>query len=297
MTHAQWKTLTRKKGLFDSRSSELKQLDTALLAYEQGTGTAKQLRDAFDKWDAKKTNVLNTVRNKRLDDQGLGPVARLSRFIHNAEGTALALSHAAEFDAGSNTRLTGWADYTKVHRKIVYEAVGQVREAIKAAIESFQKGGYYRNDFDGLYQMWFGARDAGRERQVKDKYDRLKAIVVDQTVNVHDDYAEPDFGHAYRGHNDVANIWIEEAFWDATDDYKKRFTSMLDARAGTMLHEFAHAIVDAADERLTDNKVCNDSARDRQLALNFPDKAINNADNLALYALDCLLLRSGKRIA
>ncbi len=296
MNFQTWKTLTKKRGY--PRSTALKNLDTALKNYQKNppTATIQQLRAAFDAWQNIKQSQTNTTRNRRLDQQGLGPVQRLWRYIRNEEGSHAASQPGVTHDVQTNTYLTDDNDYTKVHRKVVFDTIGTVKSAIEAARESFQSGGFLKkNEHDDLYKMWFGARDTAREKTVKDNYDRLELIVCKQAVNVHDDYAANDeFGHAYRGNNNQANIWLGEGFWDLSDDFTKRFTTVMDARVGTVIHEFAHSILDAADERLADGNVCNDPVRDRQLATLYPDRAINNADNIANYALDALLIKTKK---
>jgi Lysine-specific metallo-endopeptidase len=296
MNFQTWKTLTKKRCY--PRSTALTNLDTALKNYQKNppTATIQQLSTAFNAWAGSKADYVNTIRNRKLDQQGLGPVERLARYIENEKGSHAARQPGVTHDVKTNTYLTDDGDYTKVHRKVVFDTMDNVKLAILAARETFQGGGFLsRPNFDALYQMWFGARDATRERAVRDKYDRLEQIVCNQPVNVHDDYAASDeFGHAYRGLNDQANIWLGEGFWDMSDDFTQRFASAMDARVGTLIHEFSHSILDAADERLGDGKVCNDAARDRQLATGFPDKAINNADNIANYALDALLIKTKK---
>jgi hypothetical protein len=292
MKHAKWIELTKRRGYF--RSDTLKTLDKALLKYQTGQGTILELRTAFDNWIGTKPSQVQTMRNRKLDAQGLGPVQRLWRYIRNEQGSTQAQQQGVTYDSKSNVFLTDDGDYTKVERKQVFETVDNVKAGILAAKESFQGGGFLsKTNFDAVYTMWFGARDAAREKRVKDIYNRLEKIVCNQSVNVHDDYsAQGEFGHAYRGLNDQANIWLGEGFWDFPDDVTARFMSMLDAKVVTAIHEFAHSIVDAADEKLPDGKVCNDPARDRTLATQLPDKAVNNADNIANYAVDCLLIKT-----
>jgi len=293
MQFKKWKNLTKKRGYF--RSNDLKHVDTALYNYQHGTGTIGQLKTAYNTWIATKPNQgVQTIRNRRLDQQGLGPVERLSRYIHNEEGTHVATQGGVTFDNDSQVYLTDDDGYSEANRKVVFETISIVKGAIGAARESFQGGGFLsRTDFDGVYQMWFGARDAGREKQVKDKYNRLKAVICDKAVNVHDAAGGSDFGYSYRGHNDVANIWVEDGFWDISSDVRQRFASAMDARVVTALHEFAHGILDAADEHLNDGTLCNDADSDRLLAQESPEKALNNADNVAQYAMDCLLIKTG----
>jgi len=292
MQYKTWIDLTKKRGY--PRSTTLKTLDAALKAYQKNTGTIQQLRTAFDTWNATKPGFVQTMRNRKLDQQGLGPVERLWRYIRNEEGTFAAAQVGVTHDLKTNVNLTDDGDYTKVHKKVVFDTLENVKLAILAARESFQGGGFLRKaDFAPLYQMWFGARDATRERRVRDNYDRLEEIVCNKAVNVHDDFAATgEFGHAYRGMNDQANIWLGEGFWDLDDDFTQRFNTVMDARVGTVIHEFSHSILDAADERLGDGNVCNDAVRDRTLAAQFPERAVNNADNIANYALDSLLIKT-----
>src|SRR5208337_3682412 len=85
MQYKTWIDLTKKRGY--PRSTTLKTLDAALKAYQKNTGTIQQLRTAFDTWNATKPGFVQTMRNRKLDQQGLGPVERLWRYIRNEEGT------------------------------------------------------------------------------------------------------------------------------------------------------------------------------------------------------------------
>ena len=75
------------------------------------------------------------------------------------------------------------------------------------------------------------------------------------------------YAYTYKG---TTTVWMCDAFWSAP-------ATGTDSKAGTVLHELTHAVAYTDD-------IAYGQANCRELAVNNPDKAVQNADNHEYYA-------------
>ncbi|WKN33779.1 M35 family metallopeptidase [Porifericola rhodea] len=123
---------------------------------------------------------------------------------------------------------------------------------------------------DRKYKEWFGSYDNARFNKVKDVYSKIKdrmegtafTYVLSGSGCKRNTYA-----YTYKGSD---KIWLCDLFWKADP-------IGTDSKAGTMVHEHAHASASIDD-------IVYGQAKARKLAQDEPEKAIKNADNYEYYS-------------
>jgi peptidyl-Lys metalloendopeptidase len=132
---------------------------------------------------------------------------------------------------------------------------------VKRALDDLKNNTYYRR--------WFGAYSAQRLGRVRTIYesvkDRLQKKVFTYYVT-HPDANRKWYAFTYYG---VEDIYLCRDFWPAP-------STGASSKAGTFVHEHTHAAEDTEDFEYGE-------ADCKQLAIDDPDAAINNADGFEFY--------------
>lgn len=123
---------------------------------------------------------------------------------------------------------------------------------------------------DDRYKEWFGRHTASRFRKVKRLLTKTRDAMKDVEFTYQlDGSGCPPNTYAYTYH-DLTTIWLCQVFWDST-------ATGTDSKAETILHEHTHATA-LTDDHAYGQEDC------RQLAIDDPATAIDNADNYAYYS-------------
>ena len=120
------------------------------------------------------------------------------------------------------------------------------------------------------YKEWFGTHTAQRLQSVRDHYTKVRDAM--QTTTFTYDLTGSGCGssvyaYTFKG---TTTVWMCDLFWSAP-------AVGTDSKAGTVLHELTHAIA-RTDDITYGQPNC------RQLAVNNPDQAVQNADSHEYHA-------------
>jgi peptidyl-Lys metalloendopeptidase len=123
---------------------------------------------------------------------------------------------------------------------------------------------------DDRYKEWFGRHTATRFRKVKQVYtetrDGMKDVEFTYQLDPGTHCSSTTYAYTY---HDSTTIWLCQVFWDSS-------ATGTDSKAETILHEHTHATAKTDDHEYGQDEC-------RQLAINDPATAIDNADNFAYY--------------
>lgn len=120
------------------------------------------------------------------------------------------------------------------------------------------------------YKTWFGAYTQTRYDKVKNNFDKIEDALDNKTITF--DCSCNNSWYAYVYPTQPYKIYLCNAFWSAP-------LTGTDSKAGVIVHETSHFNVVAA----TDDHVYGQSGS-KQLAINDPAKAIENADSYEYFA-------------
>jgi peptidyl-Lys metalloendopeptidase len=187
--------------------------------------------------------------------------------------------------ASGSAQFKGNDDFTPDHSIDAGGTAAQEKE-IKTAVEDAYKmvdkaqiylGGTNRQ----RYKTWFDSNYTSGDKAEEKRYDglawnfiKLHSVLKSKEVEFAYDSSKKGV-YAYVDPNDGAyKISLGPAFWNAPATGR-------DSKAGTIVHELSH------EECGTDDHVYGEVGA-KDLALNDPAKAVNNADNYEYFAEDSL---------
>ena len=147
-------------------------------------------------------------------------------------------------------------------------ALAQVYAANAASVLSTTE--YPTRASAGRYLAWFGIYDASRYSQVSAIFAEISSALSEEVIEFRCDCNQDLFAWVLPSEPYVINICKE--FWNAE-------LSGTDSQAGTIIHEMTHFEI-IAD---TDDHVYGQSGA-YDLAKNFPETAISNADSFEFFA-------------
>ena len=120
------------------------------------------------------------------------------------------------------------------------------------------------------YEEWFGPWDKARRDTVRGNY-RSISTGLDRNYTVFADVADPD-DYAYVFPARPTEIYLGNQFFVG---YQNK--AVIDSTAGTIVHEVSHLTCNTDDHEYGQGNC-------RDLAVNNPAKAVNNADNYLYYS-------------
>jgi len=115
------------------------------------------------------------------------------------------------------------------------------------------------------YIDWFGTHTASRLQIVKDHYTQVRDAMQTKTFTydlTSTGCGSSVYAYTYKG---TTTVWMCDLFWEAP-------AVGTDSKAGTVVHELTHAVAGTDDITYGQTKC-------RQLAIDNPDRAVQNADN------------------
>ena len=129
---------------------------------------------------------------------------------------------------------------------------------------------------DSSYKTWFGLYKEERFEKVKATYSKIKYTLDSKvfTYNLSGEGCESDtYAYTTKG---GGTIWLCDLFWKAPE-------TGINSKAGTIVHEYCHASASLEDIiiggiQYYGQKLC------KELALKYPDKSVQNADNYEYYS-------------
>ena len=225
---------------------------------------------------------------KKISSEGRSPMllkVRSKKFTVRAGGRGRATSGEVSRSIDESERLNPRKKKKKaVRRRSRAAAMNPVllggTTARKNATRNAHKAGYalavgaissLAND--DRYKEWFGRHSASRFRKVKQVYtdtrDGMKDVEFTYQLDPGTHCGPATYAYTY---HDSTTIWLCQVFWDSP-------ATGTDSKAETILHEHTHATA-----RTDDHEYGQDDCR--QLAIDDPATAIDNADNYAYYASD-----------
>lgn len=120
------------------------------------------------------------------------------------------------------------------------------------------------------YVEWFGAYTGTRFSAAQTVYTKIKVGMETKTLRYDLTGAGCEPGWYAYTHKGTTTVWMCSAFWKAP-------ATGTNSKAGTVLHEWSHALANTSDIRYG-------QASCRELARTEPDKAVANADSFEYYA-------------
>ena len=150
-----------------------------------------------------------------------------------------------------------------------------LNDAHTVAIDIAQNAAYAmnhasRNTTAPRYRTWFGAADSSRQSTVTTHFRNIYSAL--NTKNITFDCSCTDSYVAYVYPSRPYTIHLCDGFWSLS-------TSGTDSKSGTLIHETSHFEVVASTEDYAYSQ-----RKARTLAINYPNKAIFNADNHEYFA-------------
>ncbi len=190
ITFDEWMDLSKKR--FRKRSEELKKVDASVNAFEKATTPgvkAQKLQDLardFQLWAKLKTSgYTESIRNRKLDDEGQGPAERLQTLIRTHQLSNVAIVRDLEADVPDrlvlDVSLKNLKDSSKVR-----ETDNRANLAVHAARDSLLKAVTGGTAGRTLYERWFGTYDATRYSDVKANFRGLCDLFDKGVIIVHD---------------------------------------------------------------------------------------------------------------
>jgi hypothetical protein len=311
ITYEDWMNLTKKR--FYKRSSALKDVDKWFELYDQHPDNSTYLDNlakAFKTWRDTKTRedepgggvamprapLLDTIRNRNKDENGLGPVDRLAVLLRQAKVSNVGIRKTV---TPIDDRVVIDGNTFTTHELVrIEEATRRITKAVRDARDAVVRANRVGANRD-RYEMWFGIFDQSNYNEVKKNFMRLDKVCSNGGLIFMDGRSDPTYGQVFawtfRGNHEVfVNMWLGTAFFSGVGSYEVSS----DATVVTLVHEMSHACFMASDvptvasgQALDGNgnppggaAVCNDAAEDQNLAVHDPDSAIRNADNYGQFA-------------
>lgn len=318
MSHTEWMRRTR-LGTFKPRSHGLKLLDAAIKAYSQSPGSPthlETLKATFIAWAETKVGAEDSERNRG------GAVTDLMSQIIGFQRQHLPAQHLRPAALMSDIRLgaqlmakgvlkpqikvpltVGTVDHSKGH--VVYEDFEdhELPKARKAWSDAHQCA---QMALDGLttigtsaaeeerFRKWFGGPDAERVAKVRDGLQKMRQAFTGNKVTlanradilVHlvngndplDSMVATDvkgsnvYGYVWGGQHTGSGYRVIMGKWFLQDP------DPIEGAAQTVYHELTHKVLRTVDHGY--GKI-----KSRGFATSQPQKAIENADNWAFYAI------------
>lgn len=337
ITYDDWMDQTKKS--WTRRSTELKRVDTAFKAYSEAVGSGakttsrQELARVFRLWvsakggtDLNLGGALTSVRNRKVDEHGQGPVERLQSLIRSAKMSNVAIVRDLQAEVPDrlvmDASLRGLKDSSKV-RETYERAKLAVHEARDLVLEAGRVGTNGRT----VYERWFGTYSADNHRVVKANivnlcklFDSGVIIVKDARTMLGDwgdcfgfaipgnkaDYVEFSVGRAFflkQGWNVQPGASAQQRKAAVVQALSEAYANTSDWTVGTMIHELGHAanrLPDVDFQAPATYQVspggmtpdgwqqCSTPALDQALALADPALAIQNTDSYGQFCREAL---------
>jgi peptidyl-Lys metalloendopeptidase len=126
------------------------------------------------------------------------------------------------------------------------------------------------------YKEWFGRYDGQRFNAVNNDFDKIVDVLANKRITLNCDCNEDHYAHVFPTR--PYEIFLCNRFWTAP-------LTGTDSQAGTIIHELSHFnVVAGTDDNAYGQVAC------RQLAIDNPSRAIDNADSHEYFAENTPLL-------
>jgi len=170
-------------------------------------------------------------------------------------------------DDGAQMKQTNYVNCDAGEESIVSYA--DLTAALKAALvrSYFANLSVFARQTNKLYKTWFGAYTSSRYAEVLDNFEEIEDVFYNQTITYQCGGPScTNSAYAYIYKSDGMNkVYLCPAFWTAP-------STGYDTQWGTLIHELSHEVADTKDH-VYGTTSC------RNLAINDPDKAVENADS------------------
>ncbi|MDQ2695655.1 MAG: M35 family metallo-endopeptidase, partial [Pseudomonadota bacterium] len=120
------------------------------------------------------------------------------------------------------------------------------------------------------YTTWFGVFTSTRFNRVASNFDAIYSAFVNAGITFDCKCKQNYYAYVYS--NDPYKIYLCKVFWQAP-------ATGTDSKAGTLIHEMSHFDVVAGTEDWAYGQT-----NAKNLAINDPNKAVENADNHEYFA-------------
>ncbi len=331
ITYDEWMNQTKKR--FHRRSAELKRLDAAFKAFERSKGSGSSLQNlaqAFNIWvGIKGSDYLGSIRNRKLDASGVGPVEKLQSLIRTHRMSNIATIRTLHRDVPDRLVLDATLSANIGDKTKLRETYNRAKMAVHVARDTVLKAKTAGPE-QTLYEKWFGTFESTRHLQVVKNFQGLCNLFDTGVIIVHDARAQMDawgecFGFAMPGNKkNYVEFTVGRAFFLKTGYHvvpgathrqrgqavrqalKQAYKNTTDWTVGTMVHELGHATNNLPDVDFQAPNTyqvspggmtpdgweqCSTPALDVDLALASPDLAIVNTDNYGQCAREALALK------
>jgi hypothetical protein len=338
ITYDEWMDLTKKS--WKLRSGSLKDVDKAFKAYEDATGPGakstalQELSRKFRVWVGTKGgsdlglgNAIHSIRNRKTDDSGQGPVERLQSLIRGVKLSNVAIVRDLQAEVPDRLVMDSTLNTDLKTRFKVRETYDRAARAVDlgrtAALKASTAGTAERT----LYERWFGAYDATRAQAVRRNLKGLCDLFNSGVIIVHDartlvgawgdcfgfampgdkkNYVEFTVGRAFfdkKGWAKVPGQTLQERNEAVQLALASAYSETSDWTVGTMIHELGHAansLPDVDFQAPSSYQVspggltpmgwtqCSTPALDQALALADPDLAVVNTDSYGQFCREAL---------
>jgi peptidyl-Lys metalloendopeptidase len=196
------------------------------------------------------------------------------RIVDSGEGGEQPASSpsAAAADEGTEEAKTITYDNCTASEENTVKDADLAAETKSAFVYGYLKGlSENRRKTDPLYKTWFGAYTATRYSKVLNNWKKIQddGFTKDITYNCKGPACKPSWV-AYVIAGGKLEVFLCNLFWSRPD-------TGTDTKYGTLIHEVSHEAAGTKDYAYGQTNCKN-------LALNSPDKAIENADNYQYFA-------------
>jgi hypothetical protein len=330
ITYTEWMNLTKKR--FHKRSSELKRVDKAFKNYENRGKRASDLQalaKQFHLWvqlkSAGSKDAMQSIRNRKINDAGAGPVERLQSLIRTTKMSNIAIIRDLNKDVPDKLVMDTTLSSNLFDRNKVRETYNRSRNAVEKAHATALKSatpGPARN----LFEKWFGPYDETRKKQVIKNLHNLNNLFRSGVIIIKDgrgiqgvwgdcfgfampgnkkNYVEFTIGRAFflkQGYHVVPGATPAQRSAAVKLALNNAYNNTSDWTVGTMIHELGHAINNLPDVNFQPPATyqihpgmtpagwdqVSTPDLDNALAIADPGLAVQNTDNYGQFCRECL---------
>lgn len=330
ITYTQWMDLTKKK--FHIRSAELKSVDKAFKEYDERGKRASDLQNLakqFQIWvnlkAAGSKDAIHSIRNRKADVNGFGPVERLQSLIRTTKVSNAAIIRDMNKEVQDTLVMDVTLSSEMFAKSKITETYNRSKQAVRKALTTAQKSSSPGTE-RVLYEKWFGSYNAVRKETVIKNLRGLYNLFNGGVIIIKDARSMPGawgdcFGFAMPGNKkNYVEFSVGRAFFlkqgyhvapGATPlqrsnavklALQQAYLNTSDWTVGTMIHELGHATNDLPDVNfqapstyqvhpgMTPNgwEQVSTPDLDVNLAIAQPALAVRNTDNYGQFCRECL---------
>ncbi|MEY4589877.1 MAG: Lysine-specific metallo-endopeptidase, partial [Pseudomonadota bacterium] len=274
---------------------------------------------------AGKHDLMHSIRNRKVDSEGFGPVERLQSLIRSSTVSNVAIIRDLNREVQDRLVMDTTLSSSMFDRNKVSETYNRSKLAVSNALAAVLKTGTAGAERT-RFVKWFGAYNEARKQEVVKNFRNLNSLFTSGVIIVKDaraipgawgdcfgfampgnkqNYVEFSVGRAFflkQGYNTMPGATPQERGDAVKLALAQAYANTSDWTVGTMIHELGHAINNLPDVNfqapatyaihpgMTPGGWTQVSTPDldEALAIARPELAVQNTDNYGQFARECL---------